>query len=169
MIQVYTGNGKGKTTAALGLILRAVGADKKVALIQFMKKGTTSETKALRKFKSQVALFQFGRKNFVFKNKVSEADKKEAEKGLKKAREVLEGKKYDLIVLDEINVAVYFGLTKKEDVLELLSKWGKKIEIVLTGRKAPKEFIKIADLVTEMKEIKHPYRRGIIARRGIDY
>ncbi len=169
MIQVYTGTGKGKTTAALGLILRMVGAGKKACLIQFMKKEATSEIKALQKFKKQVALFQFGQKNFVFKNKASEADKKEAEKGLKKAWGVLESKKYDLIVLDEINIAVYFGLVKKEDILNLLKKWGSKTEIVLTGRKAPEEFIKIADLVSEIKEIKHPYKRGMKARRGIDY
>lgn len=169
MIQIYTGDGKGKTTAALGLILRMVGAGKKAALIQFMKKGKYSETKALRQFKNQIALFQFGERDFILKNKVSAADKKEAEKGLEVAEKILKSKKYDLVVLDEINMAVYFGLIKKEDIFNLLKEWGNKTEIVLTGRKAPKEFIKIADLVSEAEEIKHYYKKGIKARKGIDY
>lgn len=170
MIQVYTGNGKGKTTAALGSIIRMIGAGNKVCLIQFLKKGRYSEIKAIKKyFGSSVELFQFGNKNFVFKGKIKEQDKKEAQKGLKKTAEILANNKYDLVVLDEINAAVYFGLIKKKEVLNLLQKWRKKTEIVLTGRYAPKEFIKIADLVTEMKEVKHPYRQGKKARKGIDY
>lgn len=170
MIQVYTGNGRGKTSAALGLILRMAGAGGKVCLIQFMKKGDYSEIKALKKYwRSQVALFQFGNGNFVFKGEIREEDKKEAGKGLKTAEKALKSKKYDLIVLDEINMAVYFKLIGKKEVLKLLSRWGNKKEIILTGRRAPREFIKIADLVTEMKEIKHPFKKNIRAKKGIDY
>jgi len=167
MIQVYTGDGKGKTTASLGLALRAVGAGLKVYIAQFCKKRNYSELKVLRKIKN-IKVEQFGRTCFI-KRKASKIDIELAKKGLEKVKKIIQGKKYDLIILDEINICFYYNLLRAEEVIEILKNTPKDIEIILTGRYAPKEIIKIADLVSEIREIKHYFKKGIIARKGIEF
>ncbi len=166
MIQVYTGNGKGKTTAALGLALRACGAGFKVYIGQFIKGKTCSEMKSLGALKN-VTLRQYGRGCFIGRQPGIK-DMLLAKAGLNEARSVLLSGTYQLIILDEINVAMERGLLAKKEVLELIGKTPKKTELVLTGRGAPREIIKRADLVSEIKEVKHYYKKGIKARKGIE-
>ncbi len=166
-IHVYTGNGKGKTTAAFGLAMRAAGRGKKVCIIQFMKpdRGYGEQISAR---KLGIEVHPMGRDRFVNKNNPDEVDVKLASEALELARNKLkEG--YDLLILDEINVAVDFNLIAMDDVLDLLSEIPDRTEVVLTGRYARKEIIDRADLVTEMREIKHYFRNGVIAREGIEY
>jgi cob(I)alamin adenosyltransferase len=167
MIQVYTGNGKGKTTAALGLALRAAGSGLKVYIAQFVKGRDYGELKALKKIKN-IKLEQFGRGCFI-KKSPSKMDMELAQNGLEKVKRILAKKNYDVVVLDEINIALYLGLIDLIDVLEILKKTPKKIELVLTGRKAHPKILNVADLVSEIKEIKHYFRKGIAARRGIEF
>ena len=168
MIQIYTGNGKGKTTASLGLIIRALGRNHKVCLIQFMKKNYEyGEIQFLSK-QDNLDIFQFGTDKLIDQNNPSEIDFQEAEKGFKKAIESISSNKYDLIVIDEINVAVSWKLLPKEKQLEIF-KLDTKSEIVMTGRYALPEVMEKADLVTEMKEIKHYYNIGVNARKGIEF
>jgi len=166
MIQVYTGCGKGKTTAALGLALRAAGAGLSVYICQFLKCGEYSESKALKKFKN-IKVKCFGRKCFIRKA-LSKADFELANKGLKAAKEAML-KEFDLIILDEINVALHLNLLKLEDVLKLIKILPENTELVLTGRDAHPKILQIADLVSEIKEDKHYYKKGIKARKGIEY
>ncbi len=167
MIQIYTGNGKGKTTASLGLCLRAVGANKRVLLIQFLKDGKSSELKAINNLKN-FNVKTFGKKGFVTKDSLTKKDFDLAMQGFNFAKKSIESKKYDLIVLDEINVANYFNLIKTKDLIDLIKKTPKKTELILTGRKANKKIIEMADLITEMKEVRH-YFKKIKARKGIEY
>lgn len=167
MIHIYTGNGKGKTTAALGLGLRAIGADKKVLLIQFLKDGQSSEIKAIKKI-SNFDFKVFGKNGFINKNNLKKIDFDLAEQGFIFAQKAIKSRKYDLIILDEINVTLDFKLLKTEDLINCIKKIPSKTELVLTGRQAPKKLIQIADLVTEMKEIKH-YFKETKARKGIEY
>lgn len=168
MIQIYTGSGKGKTTAALGLGLRAVGAGKKVLLIQFLKDGKSSEIKIIEGIKN-FGVKAFGRKGFVSKNNLLKEDFNLASQGFNFAQEAVGSKKYDLIILDEINMANYFDLIKTEDLIDLIKKTPSKTELILTGRKANKKIVELADLVTEMKEIKHYYLNNIKPRKGIEF
>ena len=168
MLQIYTGNGKGKTTASLGLGLRAIGADKKVLLIQFLKDGKSSEIKIIKKI-NNFEVKSFGKKGFISKDNLIEKDYNLAQQGFNFVEEVIKSKKYDLIILDEINTANYFGLIKTEDLINLIKKIPSKIELILTGRKASKKLIQLADLVTEMKEIKHYYTKNIKPRKGIEF
>lgn len=165
-IQVYTGDGKGKTTAALGLALRASGAGLKVYIGQFMKKGCFSEHKALKKF-TNIKAEQFGQ-GCLIRKKPTAKDKTLALKGFSKIKKIINKGDYDLVILDEINLALSYKLLSMEDVLALLKEKPKQVEIILTGRKAPIEIIKIADLVTEMKEKKHYYKKGECSRVGIE-
>ncbi len=167
MIQVYTGDGKGKTTAAFGLAIRAKGRGFKVAIVQFMKGIEYGEVISARKL--GIDIYQFGSSEFVDPKKPRDIDFELARKGLKKAKELIFSKNYDLIILDEINVAISFGLIDKDNVIDILKNKPENVEIVLTGRYAPKELIEIADLVTEMREVKHYFQRGIMAREGIEY
>jgi cob(I)alamin adenosyltransferase len=167
MIQVYTGNGKGKTTAALGLAIRAAGAGKSVYIGQFIKGREYSELKSLRKFKN-IKVEQFGRGCFIKRNP-SLKDIELACAGLKKIEEVCSKEKPGLIILDEINVALDLGLLKPKDVLSLIKSVPRDIEVVLTGRNAPGQILKAADLVSEIKEIKHYFQKGLKARKGIEY
>jgi len=167
-IQVYTGPGKGKTTASLGLALRAAGDGLNVYMIQFMKGRRYSEIDAIESIKN-ITVFQSGRDEFVNKENPEKIDIDLAKKGLERAREIIKKGKHDLVILDEINVAVDFNLIKEEDVLSLLDEKPEKMEIVLTGRYASKEIMKRADLVSEILEIKHPYQTGITSRKGIDW
>lgn len=163
MIIVYTGDGKGKTTAALGLALRNLGHGRKVVIVQFMKHSESGESKIeLPNFE----LKQFGRDKLLTKNTVEQTDKNLAMKALEYARSV----NCDLLVLDEVNVALYFGLIAVKDVLELVEEKEKQgTDVVLTGRHAPKELIDRAHIVTEMKKIKHAFDKNIPARKGIEW
>jgi len=166
-IHVYTGDGKGKTTAALGLALRAVGAGWKVLFAQFLKHGEYSEIKALKRLEDQVAIRQYGSGRFI-KGRPSEKEIEAARAGLSEITQVMEEGKYDLIVLDEINVAVHFGLIPVESIINLLKRRPQDVELVFTGRWAPKEITERADLVTEARMIKHYFSKGIRAREGIE-
>ncbi|HHT49880.1 MAG TPA: cob(I)yrinic acid a,c-diamide adenosyltransferase [Eubacteriaceae bacterium] len=165
-LHVYTGNGKGKTTAALGLSLRAICAGKKVFFGQFIKGMDYSELKAVELLPN-FEIQQFGRDCFIF-NEPTEKDIAIAKEGLNKMGEVLVKGEYDLVVLDEINVALYFKLFSLEELLAVLKNKADHVEVICTGRYAPKELIDLADLVTEMKEIKHYYFKGVEARVGIE-
>lgn len=165
-VHVYTGNGKGKTTAALGLSLRAVCAGKKVFFGQFVKGMDYSELDA-QKYLEGFSIKQFGRGCFIYNNPV-EDDIKAARAGLEECRKILASGEYDVVVLDEINIALYYKLFTVGEVIEMLNGRDPKTEVILTGRNAPDEIIEIADLVTEMKEIKHYYQKGVLARTGIE-
>ena len=169
LVELFTGNGKGKTSAAMGVILRALAHDFKVYIVQFMKGDFPyGERKILSSF-SNITLTVFGRLDFVDPNNPEEVDKVEASKALKVAREAVLGGKYDLVVLDEVNVASAWGLVSVEEVIELIKEKPEHVELILTGRYADKRLIKLADLVTEMNVVKHPYDKGIKARAGLDY
>lgn len=167
MIQVYTGNGKGKTTAALGLALRAAGAGLSVYIGQFTKGSCCSEHKALKKIKN-IKLEQFGGVCFI-KNKPKQIDVELAQKGFKRVKEIIACKKYRVIILDEINIALKLRLICLKDILDLIKQAPKNIELVLTGRDAPAQITKVADLVSQIKEVKHYYTKGIKARQGIEF
>ena len=167
MIQVYTGNGKGKTTAALGLALRASGSGLKVYIGQFAKGRCYSEIKALKKIKN-IKIEQFGQCCFI-KRSPEKKDFGLAYAGFKKISEIMRSKKYRVIILDEINIAVKLKLIPLSDLLKLIKNTPKSIELVLTGRYAHPKIIKLADLVSEVKEVKHYYANGVKARRGIEF
>lgn len=167
MIQVYTGNGKGKTTAAFGIAIRALGAGLKVYIGQFCKKGLYSELKVLKRLKG-IKIEQFGRKSFI-KKRPRKQDQILAQRGLEKIKKIITKKSYDLIILDEINIALHFGLLKISDLVDIIKVVSKDTEIILTGRYAPSKIIEIADLVSKIEEVKHYYKKGIKARKGIDY
>ena len=171
-IQVYTGNGKGKTTAALGLVMRALGAGLRVYIGQFLKKGSYSESKFLSDLKKNIKKYdikieQFGTKRFIRREPTAD-DKQAAVKGFKRIKEVIDKGKYDLIILDEINVVLHYKLLTIEEVTGFLKNKPAALELILTGRCAPAQIIKAADLVTEMKQRKHYCDKNIRARRGIE-
>ena len=168
LIQVYTGDGKGKTTAALGLALRALGNGFTVFMGQFMKGQEYGELRSVRRFRRRFVIEQFGTPNFVAKNKTSETDRRLATAGLQRLEQVVSSGETDLVIMDEINVALDFKLIPLVEVLRLLKQKPAHVEIVCTGRHAPAELLQCADLVTEMKEIKHYYHRGVPARVGIE-
>lgn len=169
LIQVYTGNGKGKTTAALGLALRAVGHGLKVLMIQFMKGDINyGEIEASKRLYPDLVIKQTGRDTFVSKTNPDPIDIELARKGFFLAREEILSKKYDVVILDEINVAVDYDLIPLSDLINLIDSKPDSVEIILTGRNAKPEVIERADLVTDMIEVKHYYHRGISARKGIE-
>jgi len=169
LILVYTGNGKGKTTAALGLALRAIGHGQRVFMIQFMKGSPEyGEVRAAR-YLPQFTLVQKGLPTFVKKGEPGGEDVKLAREGLELAKNIIRTGEYHLIILDEINVAVDYGLIKVEDVLELINLKPEGVTLVLTGRYAPEEIINRADMVSEVKDIKHHYQQGIPSQPGIEY
>lgn len=169
LVQVYTGDGKGKTTAALGLALRMAGQGGKVAFIQFMKGWDFyGEIEGLKNIPG-VRHERTGTPDYVYRGQESTVDRVEAQRGFDLARECLKGGYYDLVVLDELNVVLDFGLLELEPVMELLRSRPSHVEVVVTGRGAPEALSAEADLVTEMREVRHPYKKGIISRRGIDY
>ncbi|MCK4471772.1 MAG: cob(I)yrinic acid a,c-diamide adenosyltransferase [Anaerolineae bacterium] len=169
LIQVYTGLGKGKTTAALGLALRAAGQGLKVYIIQFMKGWPDyGELVSVEKLPN-ITLRQFGRPEFVDKDNPDPEDIRQAHEALDHARQIITGGQYDIVILDEINVALDFRIISLAEVLSLLNAKPKQVELVLTGRHAHPDVVKRADLVTEMLDIKHPYAEGVRGRRGIEY
>ena len=168
-IQVYTGNCKGKTTAALGLALRAVGRELMVCMIQFMKGGGPyGEHLAAEKLAPYLTIIQTGREGWVNRDNPDAEDIRLALQALETARDALTGGRYDLVILDEINGAVSFGLLSVDQVLELMGMKPANVELVLTGRNAHEKIVEAADLVTEMREIKHYYKAGVPARIGIE-
>lgn len=166
-IQIYTGNGKGKTTAALGLTLRAVGAGKSVFFAQFVKGQAYSEVQAIRTYLPSVEIRQYGLDCFIHKAP-TQADIDAARKGLQEVFDVILSGQYDVIVLDEANIAIYYGLFTTQELIDVLTQKPNETEIIITGRYAESELIEFADLVTEMKEIKHYYNQGVQARTGIE-
>jgi cob(I)alamin adenosyltransferase len=166
-VHIYTGNGKGKTTAALGLIVRACGAGLRVYLCQFIKGGIYSEIKTLRKRFCDVTIQQCGRGCFI-RGKPSQKDIELARRGLKKLRTAVLSGKYDVIIADEVNCAISCGLFKTTEIIRLIDEKPDHVELIFTGRNAPKKLIDRADLVTEMKEVKHYFHKGIKARPGIE-
>ncbi len=166
-VQVYTGNGKGKTTASLGLAVRAAGAGLKVFIAQFLKKGDYSEIKALSKFSENITIRQFGLGRFV-KGKPSEEDISAGMEGYKLLETVIKEGAHDLVIIEEGNVAVSCGLFSENSLISLIDLKPEHVELVITGRNAGAKLIEKADLVTEMKEIKHYYKQGVKARVGIE-
>jgi cob(I)alamin adenosyltransferase len=166
-IQVYTGDGKGKTTAAIGLAIRAAGAGLRVCIIQFMKGEESSEITLLKKLADPIKVNQFGR-NALIEDIPKEEDIVLAQRGLEEAVRAVNSGQYDVVVLDEANIAVYFGLFPVSALLELMEGKPEQVELVITGRKAHPKVIEKADLVTEMCEIKHYYHKGVSARKGIE-
>lgn len=169
LVHVYTGTGKGKTTAALGLVMRSVGHGHKAIVIQFMKGEIKyGELNSIGELKG-ADIEQYGRPDFVNKEDPAQVDIDLAHEGFQRAKEVISSGEYDLVVLDEMNVALDYGLLDEEDVIEMIEGRPDGIEVVLTGRSASPSIIDIADLVTVMAEVKHPYMKGIEGREGIEY
>ena len=167
-MQVYTGNGKGKTTAALGLSLRAVGRGLKVCFFQFIKGGGPyGEHLIAAKLSPLLTMIQTGRPGWVNTKDISE-DRRIAQEALQQSKEIVISGDYDLVVLDEINGAVGFGLIDVDQVLELIKLRPERVELVLTGRNAAAQIIDAADLVTEMLDVKHYYKAGVQSRTGIE-
>ena len=174
MIQIYTGDGKGKTTAAMGLALRACGAKKHVAILQFMKKGDSSEIKAIKKYKLPIDVFAFGIGfcGILGDKKPKSEHQKAAEKGLKKTELIIKSNKYDLIILDEINVAIDLELIDVDSVISILKPVDRSpssVDIILTGRNAHTKLKKLADLISNIKKEKHYFDKNIPARKGIEF
>lgn len=189
LIQVYTGDGKGKTTAVLGQIVRALGHGCRAALVQFMKGSSYyGELATLERLGDSVAVFQYGRvcahnslikqgdsdclacgNCFVVKGKATDFDRLYTSMAMERSKLLVAGGQYDVVVLDEILNAVYFDLVGEGDILDLAATKPGHVELIMTGRNAGKAVVEMADLVTEMKKVKHPFDRGIQARRGIEY
>jgi cob(I)alamin adenosyltransferase len=166
-IQVYTGDGKGKTTAALGLALRAAGAGLKVYVAQFVKGMHYSELDALQRFKDSITVKQYGRDCFISRDP-DQKDIQAAREGLAETKQIMSSGAYDMIILDEANIATYYNLFSVEDLLAFIDAKPANVELIITGRRADERIIERADLVTEMKEIKHYYTKGVQARDGIE-
>jgi cob(I)alamin adenosyltransferase len=169
LVQVYTGNGKGKTSAAFGLALRATGRGLKVYMIQFIKGGFDYGELYTVKNLPNFTLKAFGRGKFVTSKPPQKEDVKLAREALHLAEQVVQSGSYNIVILDEINVALDLKLISLEDVLKLIKSKPSGLELILTGRNAPEEIVEVADLVTEMKEVKHPFSKGTEARKGIEY
>lgn len=170
MVHVYTGNGKGKTTAALGLALRAIGHGYKVFMLQFMKGSKNyGEIIAAVKYLPGLTIVQSGLETFVSKENPAQVDIDLALAGLERAKKVVSGNAYDMVILDEINVALDFKLIPLEDVVELIKNKPPEMELVLTGRYAPKEILELGDVVSDVTLVNHPYYHGVEAREGIEY
>ncbi len=168
LVQVYTGPGKGKTTAAIGLAIRAVGQGLRVYIAQFMKGVTYGELNTLAKV-GNITVKQFGAPHWIVPERITPEDREAANKGFDEVREAVFSGDYDIVVMDEINVATAWRLVPLERVLDLIRTKPAEVELVLTGRLARPEIVELADLVTEMVPVKHPFEKGIFARRGIEF
>lgn len=166
-VQVYTGNGKGKTTTALGLAFRAIGAGYKVFIGQFTKGQSYSELNTFKRLSDQITAKQYGGGKFI-KGKPSDDDIKMARKGFAEVKGIVQTNQYQVVILDEINIALYYELVSVQEVLDMIDHKHESVELILTGRYAKDEIIQRADLVTEMKEVKHYYQAGVPARVGIE-
>ena len=169
LIQVYTGDGKGKTTCALGLAFRAVGQGFKAYIVHFMKGRDTGEARAAARLAPDLTLRYFGRPGLVNLNAPAREDLDLVREAWNLAREIIASGDWDLVVLDEINLALAYGLIPLQEALEALRRRPAWVEVVLTGRQAPPELVELADLVTEMRPLKHYYTAGVPARRGIEW
>lgn len=169
LVEIFTGDGKGKTSAALGVALRALGQKLRVHIIFFMKGDFPyGEQKVLSRL-SGITFERFGFRDFVDPSAVKPEEKEEARKALEAARKAVLSQKYDVVILDEVNVATAWDLVSIDDVLKLIRDKPPKVELILTGRYADSRLVEAADLVTDMVKVKHPYDRGILSRKGIDY
>ena len=166
-VQVYTGNGKGKTTAAIGLAVRALGAGWRVFIAQFLKTGNYSEHKALARFSDLLTIKTYGRNVFI-RGTPEDEDIRLAQEAMQEIAASVASEQYRLVVLDEANVAIHYGLIRVEQILDLFDQSPKGIEFVITGRHADPRLIARADLVTEMQEVKHYYQQGVKARVGVE-
>lgn len=169
LVQVFTGNGKGKTSAALGAVLRAVGHGLRVCIVFFMKgKYPYGEFSTLPKLPN-VEVASFGLRHLIDPSHINPEEIEQAKLALSTARQAMLSGNYDMVVLDEVNVAVYFKLIELEEVIKLIEDKPPKLDLILTGRYADAKLIELADLVTEMVKLKHPYDKGVKARKGIEY
>ena len=169
LVIVITGNGKGKTTAAFGQALRAIGQGYKVFVLQFMKGRKYGEFIAAEKYLPHLTIRMSGLDSFVMRDNPATIDIELAQKGLDVAQKAIKSGKYDMVILDEINVALDFKLIALSEVIELIKNKPANLDLILTGRYAPKEIIKLADTVSEIQEVKHHYNAGIKDRAGIEY
>jgi len=168
-VQIYTGNGKGKSTAALGQSVRAAGFGLKTYIAQFMKEYPYSELNSLKHLSEWITIEQFGGDDFVYRKELpGEEELAKARKGLQTSKEKMLSGHYDLIILDEAIVAIYFKLIETKDLVSFIKEKPENVELILTGRYCPAELIDLADLATEMKEVKHYYQKGITSRKGIE-
>ena len=169
MVEIFTGDGKGKTSAALGVALRALGHGLKVHIVFFMKGDFPYGEQKILSELSDITFNRFGFRDFVDPANVKPEEKEEARKALEAARKAVLSLKYDVVILDEVNVAVAWKLIDLADVIKLIHDKPEKVELILTGRYADPKLIKLADLVTDMVKVKHPFDKGILSRKGIDY
>lgn len=170
LVLVYTGNGKGKTTAALGLALRASGHGAKVFMVQFNKNNPKyGEIQAIQKFLPDFTVVQSGRGRILVRGQLPQEDIDETRNCFLQGKEALQSQRYNLVIFDEINIAMDYGLLAVEEVLQMLSERPPHVDVVLTGRNAPQEIVDAADMVSEVKEIKHHYGAGINARKGMEF
>jgi cob(I)alamin adenosyltransferase len=168
-VQIYTGNGKGKSTAAIGQAVRAAGFGLKTYIAQFMKEYPYNELISLKNLSEWITIEQFGGDEFVYKKELpGQVELDKAKKGLQTAKEKMLSGEFELIILDEAIVAIYFKLIESKDLIEIINAKPENVEMILTGRYCPDELIEMADLVTEMKEVKHYYQNGVTSRRGIE-
>ena len=168
-VHVYTGSGKGKTTAALGLAMRAAGAGLRVYIAQFIKEMEYSEIQVIRERFPEITVELFGTPEWCINGRAAnDRDRKAAAEGLAKARREIMSGRYDLVILDELTLIVYFDLVPEDDVLALIRERPDDVELVITGREATDRLIEAADVVTEMKKVKHYYDRGVTSRKGIE-
>lgn len=169
LVQVYTGNGKGKTTAALGLAFRAVGHGMKVLMVQFMKGNVQrGELESAKKLSPNLTFKQVGRETFISKPNPDPKDLQLAQEGFSIAKRAIQDKEYDIVILDEINLAIDYGLIPLNDLLQIIDSKPDTVELILTGRNVKREILERADLVTEMVDRKHYYDKGVPAREGIE-
>jgi cob(I)alamin adenosyltransferase len=169
LVQVFTGDGRGKTSAAIGTVVRAVGHGFKVCIVFFMKGNYPYGERSILSRLPNVTMESFGSEEFVDPANVKPEEKEQAKRALAAAREAVLSGDYDLVVLDEVNLAVAFNLIEVEEVLKLIEDRPEGVELILTGRRADGKLVKSADLVTEMLKIKHPYDEGVVGREGIEY
>lgn len=168
-IQIYTGNGKGKSTAAIGQAVRAAGHGLKSFIVMFMKDFPYGEAESLKSMREFITIAQVGKDDYVFRKELPPQEEiEQAKETLNDAKQKMLSGKFDLIILDEVFVAIYFGLLTEEEVYSMIEEKPGNVELILTGRYCSEKFIAAADLVTEMKEIKHYYQSGILARKGIE-
>lgn len=167
-IQIYTGNGKGKTTAAFGLALRASGYGKKIFIGQFIKGMKYGELESVKKFSDTITLKQFGRDCFIYNDPEPE-DIQIARDGWNLVNKILSENKMDILILDEIGIAIHYKLISTNEVADFMKRKPANMELILTGRNIPEELFELADLVTEMKEMKHYYKADVPAREGIEF
>ncbi len=169
LVIVITGDGKGKTTSAFGQALRATGQGYKVCIIQFMKGRAYGEVLAVRKYLPTITLYQFGLDSFVMRDDPATVDMELAQQGFEKAKEIIASGEYDMVILDEINVVMDFGLVPDYEILEMVKNKPPELDLVMTGRYAPESLKALADTVSEVKEVKHHYAAGVKNRAGIEY